>query len=152
MRIYIFVKEKINTGKEKSFSIESILPSYYNVKKEKGKKESEVLEEYKKLISREELIKIFESDRSKFGMTPILEAEHIELVTGKATKFVQGLYYAHEYGKHVEGRGRVWLYSNGYKEYEIQCLDKTLKVLDGFWEDSDNNGCGDRFLAQKSLE
>lgn len=65
--------------------------------------------------------------------------------------WIGGVYYAHEYEQFVRGRGRRYSYSNGYVIYKIECLDETLMVADGFWEESSGNGSGDTFEADTEL-
>lgn len=70
----------------------------------------------------------------------------------KKTKWIGGEYYAHEYDKYVSGRARQVMYTNGYSEYEIECLDKKLKVADGIWEELTSNGMGDDFEPHEILK
>lgn len=73
------------------------------------------------------------------------------LVEETVSPWFIGSYYAHEYKLFVRGRGRSYNYGNGYVIYEIECLDKTLVVADGFWEEHSSNGCGDTFQEEEKL-
>jgi len=75
-----------------------------------------------------------------------------EIVFNSNGPWVKGLYFAHEYNRSVPGKIREISYNNGFSEYEVKCLDKSLIVMDGFWQEADSNGCGDRFYADKSLK
>lgn len=79
-----------------------------------------------------------------------------ELATCKKGRWIPGEYYAHEYDQYVPGRGRKISYSHGFVEYEVECLDKSLRVLDGIFEDVGNskigNGCGDYFYPERMFK
>jgi hypothetical protein len=157
MKIYIYVKEKFETKTGSHFFIESILNTYYKVTEKitqrfKIKNIEEALESYKLLISEKGLKEIYKKEREKENIKIESTLEKIELVAVKTTPYIKGVYFAHEYGKKVEGKGRKRIYSNGHIEYEIKCLDKELMVLDGIWNEYDNNGCGDKFFADKEIK
>ena len=82
----------------------------------------------------------------------IQEKTSFEIVWGTIGRWQPGVYYAHEYDAEAEGRIRVRSYNNGFKTYEVECLNKALHVLDGIWEEPDGNGCGDRFYSLKPLK
>lgn len=69
----------------------------------------------------------------------------------KKSRFYEGEYFAHEYNEFAEGRMRRIEYNNGFVEYEVECLDKSLTVLDGMYSEEDRygdrytNGYGDFF-------
>lgn len=85
------------------------------------------------------------------------KAKDLEFVTLVAKgKFIKGTYTAHEYCAEVNGKARLIKYSNGQKEVEVKCLDKFLKVADGFWKfdgsfTNFSNRCGDDFNAHAVL-
>jgi len=112
-----------------------------------------VMKEKNKNITKEYLEQM--KERNKKYITDALKndmlykdntIDDIELVYLKEKgKFIKGEYYAHEYDKYSSAKGRYLLYSNGFVEYEIKCLNKNLSVLDGIWQEYNNNGCGDMF-------
>jgi hypothetical protein len=82
------------------------------------------------------------------GSGTIVEYTLVEETMGA---WIYGVYYAHEYDRFVRGRGRRYSYGNGYAIYEIECLDKKLRVADGFWEEPSGNGSGDTFQTEEEL-
>lgn len=103
----------------------------------------------------EKLLEFLKKDESLFQDGEFrYKITHAEVVSSAIGKWVHGEYYAHEYGMdegYCPGRGRRIRYSNGYVEYEVQCLDDGKSVLDGMWDADDvgtsriGNGCGDHF-------
>lgn len=73
-------------------------------------------------------------------------------------RWVQGDYYAHEYDEYVAGRARLLKWTDSFVELEVECLDKSKRVMDGIWEyeqtgsGTQNNGCGDKFHPSKLLK
>jgi hypothetical protein len=147
MEFYVYAKGEMKGGHE----IEGILSSYYKlpndlVKRLGGKKKA--LEHLKRQVTNEKIEKdLIPNDQMFSG----LKVTSFELVSVSNGKWINGEYYAHEYDEYCEGRGRKVKYSNGYEEYEIQCLDSDKSVLDGMWDKDDigssriGNGCGDHF-------
>lgn len=143
MNFYIYVKGETKSG----FEFEGILPSYYSISNEVVKRlggKDKAIEELKKQVDVNQQIK---NDKLFSSMINV----SYEFVVSKKGKWIEGEYYAHEYDEYCEGRGRKISYSNGYVEYEIQCLDETKHVADGMWDKDDigvsiiGNGCGDHF-------
>lgn len=143
MNFYIYVKGETKSG----FEFEGILPSYYSISNEVVKRlggKDKAIEELKKQVDVNQQIK------NDALFSSMINISH-EFVVSKKGKWIEGEYYAHEYDEYCEGRGRKISYSNGYAEYEIQCLDKTKYVADGMWDKDDigvstiGNGCGDHF-------
>ena len=143
MNFHIYAKGETKSG----FEFEGILSAYYRMPNDAVKKLGGIdkaIEELKKQVDANQQVKkdtLFSS---------LINVSH-EFVISKKGKWVEGEYYAHEYDEYCEGRGRKISYSNGYTEYEIQCLDKTKHVADGMWDKDDigvsniGNGCGDHF-------
>lgn len=113
----------------------------FNLFLKQNRDESDIIEEY---------LKDYKSFNKKMTF------KRIQWVTSYNKQWVDGIYDAHEYGKEVRGRARIIQYSNGFKEVEVQCLDKELIVLDGIWEHTDGtkfgNGCGDYFTPFRRME
>jgi hypothetical protein len=146
-KIYIFVKEESITNTP--FIFEYVLDSFFKRPKQENKTSQQVLESAKKYISEDDLKNIYESKRVEVGIKEkTTKLSKIELVLRTATPWYNGTYYAHEYNRYAKGRIRKLTYSNGFKEYQVQCLDFNLIVLDGIWEESNTNGCGDRFQIE----
>jgi hypothetical protein len=103
---------------------------------------------------RKDLDVIFKSEFQKKMMLKDLDDPKItfQLCCYYTSSWIQGEYYAHEYDKWAFGRIRKIEYSNGNTAYQIECLDKTLSVMDGVWDDPSNNGCGDRFEQNSSFK
>lgn len=81
-------------------------------------------------------------------------------VASKEGKWVQGFYFAHEYDRDVDGRARRIKFADGkglliHQVIEVECLDKTLNVMDGYWDDEGSgrigNGSGDYFYPEKEI-
>lgn len=81
-------------------------------------------------------------------------------VVSKNGKWVQGFYFAHEYDRDVDGRARRIKFADGkgllvHQVIEVECLDKTLIVMDGYWDDEGSgrigNGAGDYFYPEKEI-
>lgn len=143
MNFYIYAKGETKGGLE----FEGILNGYYRIPNDVVKKlggRDKAIDEIKKQVNVNQHIK---SDRLFSSMVNVSH-EFVESTKGK---WIEGEYYAHEYDAYCEGRGRKISYSNGFTEYEIQCLDKTKNVLDGMWDKDDigvsriGNGYGDHF-------
>nr|MDA3931699.1 hypothetical protein [Mycoplasmatota bacterium] len=150
MNFHIYVKGNTKSG---NYEIKGILSTYYKlpnvlVKKLGGKKKA--LEYYKKKITKDKIEKVLIPSDRMFSTVNITEYEIVSVIK---RQWVHGEYYAHEYAEdeYCEGKGRKIIYSNGYTEYEIRCLDSTKSVMDGIWDKSDigssriGNGCGDHF-------
>lgn len=162
MEVYIFTKYKFSKH-ENSSVYEGIMDAFYYNANSQGNTERErnrIAALYNDRKKSDQIIKdiidhLSETEEGKRYMDGI-EYVHAEYVTVKKGKWVKGEYYAHEYGDeegYVPGRARKLTYSNGFVRYEVQCLNKEFIVLDGFWEESDNNGCGDQFTAfERGLE
>ena len=145
MNFHIYAKGETTRGLE----FEGILNTYYrmpnDVVKRLGGREK-AIEELKIKVDANEQVK------NDYLFSSMVNVSH-EFVTSTKGKWVEGEYYAHEYDAYCEsrGRGRKISYSNGYVEYEIQCLDKTKRVADGIWDKNDigvsriGNGSGDYF-------
>ena len=82
------------------------------------------------------------------------DVTYTEIVSCVEGKWIQGEYFTHEYDVYVLGRGRKLSYSNGYTEYQIECLNKSIEVADGIWDEAGctrvYNGCGDYFVPYES--
>lgn len=145
VNIYILAKE-LYTGRKDKFEITRILDTYFVRKVIKPETKKHILKMYKSehkvAIKMEEIYKK-EVEKEIKRVRPI--ARLLELVTLVKSKWAYGEYEAHEYDQFVRGRVRRHKYSNGYIEYEIECLDKTLSVADGMSDDYQGNGCGDNF-------
>ncbi len=74
------------------------------------------------------------------------------------TRWVSGEYYAHEHDQYLDGRARLVKWSETFQELEVECLDKSVQVLDGIWayestgSGKQNNGCGDTFSPDKMIK
>lgn len=152
MIFHIFTKSKLNNSEYNKILSQGYTIPNQVVKRLGGK--AKALEYMKKEVGRETLVEKF-NESNQFGS----ELVDIEIVTDTEGKWVDGEYYAHEYGDsgYCSGKGRIIKYSNGFKECEVQCLDKSKTVGDGLWEWSDtasgrvNNGCGDHFQPDQRL-
>jgi hypothetical protein len=152
MIFHIFTKSKFNNSEFNEILSQGYTIPDKTVKQLGGKVKA--LEYIKKDVGRETLIEKF-NEEDQLGS----ELVDIEIVTDTKGKWVDGEYYAHEYGDsgYCSGRGRITKYSNGFKECEVQCLDKSKSVADGLWEWSDtasgrvDNGCGDYFSPNQHL-
>lgn len=78
----------------------------------------------------------------------------------KEGDWVQGFYFAHEYDREVDGRARRIKFADGkgiliHQVIEVECLDKNLIVMDGYWDDEGSgrigNGAGDYFYPEKEI-
>lgn len=143
MNFYIYAKGETTKG----YEFEGILNTCYRIPNDVVKKlggKDKAIEELKKQVNTNQHIK------NDTLFSSMVNVSH-EFVTSKKGKWIEGEYYAHEYDEYCEGRGRKISYSNGYVEYEIQCLDETKYVADGIWDKNDigvsviGNGCGDHF-------
>ena len=111
------------------------------------------LEKLKKDVTHDNLVSAFKKENT---MGEVLQS--IEIVSSSHGKWVEGEYYAHEYDVFTAGRARLVTYSNKFTECEVQCLDKSKKVLDGIWSCDDGsdsrleNGCGDHFTPVRALK
>lgn len=157
--VYFYVKKN-----EKKYEMEMILDIQMEVNeknipviKKNGK--FSYLDYLKKTFTKEHIIKSNNDALKERGNVPeylLLKEDEVEIAEPvmiyKKTKWIPGEYEAHEYNKFVPGRGRQVMYTNGYSEYEIQCLDKKLKVADGYWEEFTSNGMGDNFEPSEILE
>lgn len=152
MNFHIYAKGETKSG----FEFEGILSAYYRISNDVVKRLGGIdkaIEELKKQVNVNQHLK------NDALFSSMVNVSH-EFVTSKKRKWIDGEYYAHEYGEYdayCDGRGRQIKYSNGYVEYEIQCLDKSKSVLDGIWDKSDigvsviGNGCGDHFTPFSKL-
>lgn len=143
MNFHIYAKGETKSG----YEFEGILNTFYRIPNDAVKKlggRDKAIEELKKQVDANQQVKkdtLFSS---------LINVSH-EFVISTKGKWIEGEYYAHEYDEYCEGRGRKISYSNGYAEYEIECLDKTKYVADGIWDKDDigvsriGNGCGDHF-------
>jgi len=138
--VYVLANFEYENG-EKPFTMESILGSSFVVPTQlQGTPADKLISMYESRITPERIQEILsgESFSGKLiGYKFIYKKEE--------TKYYFGEYYAHEYDKYTRGKARRITWSNGLVEYEVKCLDKSLDVLDGFWEDLSGNGCGDTF-------
>lgn len=89
------------------------------------------------------------NDGHEFYLNPLIAKSNV----------VEGRYYAHEYNKTLRATGQVYYYLDGYKEIEIDILDKNYCVMDGFWELEDDeyfnsipSGTGDYFYPERGFE
>lgn len=135
----MYYEEKVS-----DMTFKNIAPMRYKAVVRKNSNELKDAMDYLLRRDKEQLITSIREKMSSVGFGDITISK-LELVTASKGKWVYGDYYAHEYGAYVNGRGRPVKYSNGYKEWEIECLDKSLAVLDGMWEVPTGNGCGDTF-------
>lgn len=138
-KFYIYVIEKFDSGR----TFGSILPFAIKVPFDERLPEEETLLKELKEKHEKQIRKMAKENNEKFGFKT--EIEDIEIVARDESEWVQGEYFAHEYGEYVQGRARRLTYSNGFVEYQVECLESKYSVLDGIWEDLYGNGCGDRF-------
>jgi hypothetical protein len=153
--LFIYTKEEIQFKEKDPLIIERVLNSFYRVDlrnpKLKGMTKKQIVELYNKTFGKEKMKKMYDEEVGQLkSFKP--EVKTLEFVTVVKGKYQEGTYYAHEYDQHAVGKGRKLTYSNGFVEYEIRCLNSDLNVLDGIWEEPDNNGCGDRFTAHGRIE
>ena len=78
-------------------------------------------------------------------------------VTEHVGKWVKGEYYAHEYPEgeeYADGKARRLKFKDAsgavvHQVYEVECLDKSKSVMDGYWEEAGGSrlysGTGDEF-------
>lgn len=162
MKLYIYYEEVYKfkqEGKEiRETTIPIIANSFYDIPESVFKKTfptakpKDILEYYKKILTEKKLLEVIKKEEKPIIKNTEKEIKNIQLVTAKKGNFVNGEYYAHEYDQYSAGKARKITYSNGFVEYEIKCLNKNLNVLDGIWEEVDNNGCGDRFYPEKEVK
>lgn len=142
--VFIYAEEKSSKG----YIHKGILPIRVTYTIRQKISDKEILEYAQKNYTYDKMLKIFNQCKKDLqNKIPSYNPEVIklEMVMPTKGKWFSGEYYAHEYDQYAEGRARKITYSNGYYEYEIECLDKSLNVLDGVWEDPYSNGCGDTF-------
>ena len=140
VNVYIYCEEKQKHGLFKS-----ILPFSFNIKAETNE---EAIEKIGKQISKTNIENMLNDIRTKGMKHDFTYA----FVTCEMTPPVKGTYFAHEYDKYTMGTAQKVVYSNGFSEYLVKCLNKSLIVLDGYWCDLEGNGCGDRFEATERLK
>lgn len=94
-----------------------------------------------------DLTAIYDQYRKKANYKANFKPSETKLaaVTQKRSAWKPGEYWAHEYQKPAAGRQRVLTYSNGFQEYETQCLNRNFLVMDGIWQCPNGNGSGDTF-------
>jgi hypothetical protein len=162
MKLYIYYEEVYKFKKEGQEDKETIIPiisnAFYEIPESvikkvfQAAKPKEILEHYKKILTEKKLLEAVKKEERPIIEKTEKEIRNIQLVTAKKGNFVNGEYYAHEYDQYSAGKARKITYSNGFVEYEVKCLNKKLSVLDGFWEEVDNNGCGDKFYPEKEVK
>lgn len=160
MDFKLFVKCEFAGRDGKTFEIDGFLQGFYKMPKAKVSGFGGIIgvEKYifEYLIGGEDkFLELVKKDPVFKNATRVLE---IGVLGVQPKKWVQGEYYAHEYDQYAEARARKIEYSSGYYEFEVQCLNKSLRVLDGLWDKNDayeprlTNGCGDYFEPyQKGL-
>lgn len=154
MKYYIYYE-----GHYGKVSFNSIAQSYYDMKKDfyqllkKVYGTDEKIREYlnRTALDKKKLVEAIRREDIDRGYGNPFILEKAEFVQREVTERAEGEYYAHEYDVYAPAKRRTYRYTNGYIEYEINCLNKTLRVLDGYWLEPDNNGCGDRFEVTKIL-
>lgn len=126
------------------------LGAYYDYKGVgKDVKPLEFLSEFKKSKDYDKKVKtVIEKEneylkRVGFGDKNLVR--DVEAVVEHTTKWVLGEYYAHEYDAYISGRSRKQILSNGFIQYEIEGLDKTKHLADGYSTEPNGNGSGDYF-------
>lgn len=141
--LFIYVKETFKRADGTTFEMERILPNYFKVKLS----EKTDIKEYIKHMTTKNADMIEELCNDDLIHSLSVIKRELEVVSVKKSRWGSGEYYAHEYDKYTEGRRRKWTYSNGYVEWEIECLDKSLNVFDGISDEESGNGCGDYFYG-----
>lgn len=139
--LFIFVKETFKRKDGTTFETERILNNYFKVKLSKKADIKEYIE-YATTKKANKIEEIYQHDL--MHVFNVIKKE-LTLVSVKKSRWVSGEYYAHEYNKYTEGRRRKLTYSNGYVEWEIECLDKSFDVADGISSEENGNGYGDYF-------
>lgn len=115
----------------------------------------EALERAKKYFTQELMRKEYDAFKGGFPENypfAVLRGPKIELVIRKDGAWAKGKYYSSEHNKTVDGRVKIIRYSNGIAHFFVECLDKTLKVADGLWDEMYTNGDGDRFSIEEELK
>ena len=145
-RAHIYYKLEFARPDGTLFETKNISNTYYEIPGEtklKVKNDSLILEYFKRALPQKRIIENIKKELWDFEKKA--EIKDVEIVFLKKGKFIPGIYYAHEYDKHVKGKARKLTCSNGFVEYEVICLDKELVVVGPIWEEVTNSGTGDRF-------
>lgn len=147
IKIYVLAHEEYEFG-EHDFLLGG---QHFLVAKKNGSIE-DTLKFAEDNIPSDTIQKVYERFKEQIGEPDSEDVKAVELKLYAEVAigpWVQGIYFAHEYGKEVEARARRndYMHKDGtmFHEYEVECLDKDLSVLDGIWEDPHGNGFGDTF-------
>lgn len=136
-------------GESSKYNFKSVLP--FNVKT-KGATDKEILQNTKLTSA---WVKGIQSEIK--NMKHLDDVVNITPVVEHAGKWVKGEYHAHEYPEgenYVDGKARKLKFKDVsgvivYEIYEVKCLDKSKRVIDGYWEEAGasrlNSGTGDHF-------
>lgn len=137
-------------GEHSKYNFKSVLPFEIKIKEPNGKeylKNTKLTSAWIKGIQSQ--IKDIKYLDDIINIIPVVE---------HAGKWVKGEYHAHEYPEgenYVDGKARKLKFKDVsgkvvHQVYEVKCLDKSKRVLDGYWEEAGvsslYSGTGDQFI------